>query len=71
MQDRLTAYRKELVEFERGSTKIVPGLAETWEASSDGLSYTFKLRKGVKFRTTKSFTPSRDFNADDVLHSVN
>lgn len=60
-----------LVEFERGSTKIVAGLAESWEASEDGLSYTFKLRKGVKFHTTKNFTPSRDFNADDVLHSFN
>ncbi|MBE9554444.1 MAG: ABC transporter substrate-binding protein, partial [Proteobacteria bacterium] len=60
-----------LVEFERGSTKIVPGLAESWEAGDDGLSYTFKLRKGVKFHTTKNFTPSRDFNADDVLHSFN
>ena len=60
-----------LVEFDRGTTKIVPGLAESWEASADGLSYTFKLRKGVKFHTTKNFTPSRDFNADDVLHSFN
>lgn len=60
-----------LVEFERGGTKIVPGLAESWETSADGLTYTFKLRKGVKFHTTKNFTPSRDFNADDVLHSFN
>ncbi len=60
-----------LVEFERGSTKIVPALAESWEVSSDGLVYTFHLRKGVKFQTTKSFKPSRDFNADDVLFSFN
>jgi dipeptide transport system substrate-binding protein len=60
-----------LVEFERGTTKIVPALAESWEVSSDGLEYTFKLRKGVKFHTTKDFTPSRDFNADDVLYSFN
>ncbi|PIE03278.1 MAG: ABC transporter substrate-binding protein, partial [Acidobacteria bacterium] len=25
-----------LVEFERGGTKIVPGLAESWEVSDDG-----------------------------------
>lgn len=58
-----------LVEFERGSTTIVPGLAETWDISEDGLEYTFQLRKGVKFHTTKAFTPSRDFNADDVIFS--
>lgn len=56
-----------LVEFERGATKIVPGLAETWDISDDGLVYTFHLRKGVKFHTTKKYTPSRDFNADDVI----
>ena len=58
-----------LVEFERGSTKIVPGLAESWQASKDGLLHTFRLRRGVKFHTTKNFTPTRDFNADDVLFS--
>ncbi|MEN8189541.1 MAG: ABC transporter substrate-binding protein [Thermodesulfobacteriota bacterium] len=56
-----------LVEFERGTTKIGPALAESWTISDDGKEYTFKLRKGVKFHTTKEFTPSRDFNADDVV----
>ncbi len=56
-----------LVEFERGTTNIIPGLAESWEVSDDSLTYTFKLRKGVKFQTTDFFTPTRDFNADDVL----
>lgn len=60
-----------LVEFERGETKIIPGLAESWEISEDGLEYVFHLRKGVKFHTTKEFTPSRDFNADDVLFLSN
>jgi dipeptide transport system substrate-binding protein len=58
-----------LVEFERGATNIVPALAESWEVSNGGLAYTFKLRKGVKFHTTKSFTPTRDLNADDVVFS--
>lgn len=56
-----------LVQFERGTTKVVPGLAEKWEISDDGTEYTFHLRKGVKFHTTKKFTPTRDFNADDVV----
>src|SRR5678815_3451437 len=38
-----------LVEFEIGTTNIVPALAESYTATPDGLSYTFKLRRGVKF----------------------
>ena len=56
-----------LIEFERGDTKTVPGLAESYTVSDDGLVYTFKLRPGVKWHTTAGFTPSRDFNADDVV----
>jgi len=33
------------------------------------LTYTFKLRKGVKFHGNKGFKPTREFNADDVLYS--
>lgn len=58
-----------LVEFKRGTTTIEPALAESWTVSDDGLEYTFKLRKGVKFHSTDYFTPSRDFNADDVVFS--
>ncbi len=60
-----------LVEFKRGTSQVQPGLAESWEVSEDGLEYTFNLRKGVKFHTTSFFTPTRDFNADDVLFSFN
>jgi len=58
-----------LVEFERGTTNIAPALAEDWTISGDGLEYTFKLRKGDKFQATKNFTPTRDFNAEDVVFS--
>ena len=58
-----------LVEFKTGTTEVVPGLAESWEASDDGLEYTFTLRQGVKFHSNDGFTPSRDFNADDVIFS--
>ena len=58
-----------LVEFERGTTTIGPALAESWEISDDGQEYTFKLRQGVKFHSTDYFTPTRDFNADDVVFS--
>ncbi|HEY3566115.1 MAG TPA: ABC transporter substrate-binding protein [Casimicrobiaceae bacterium] len=58
-----------LVEFEIGTTNIVPALAESWTVAPDGKAYTFKLRQGVKFHRNANFTPTRDFNADDVLFS--
>ena len=61
----------QLVEFEPGTTTIRPGLAESWVVSPDGLEVTFNLRKGVKFHSSKTFKPTRDFNADDVLFSFN
>ncbi|WP_293867818.1 ABC transporter substrate-binding protein [uncultured Alsobacter sp.] len=61
----------QLVEFERGSTKVGPGLAESWTVSEDGTVITFKLRKGVKWHTVTGFKPTREFNADDVLWSFN
>lgn len=58
-----------LVEMETGTTNITPALAESWDISADGLTYTFKLRKGVKFHSNARFKPSRDMNADDILFS--
>lgn len=37
-----------LVRFDRTGA-IVPGLAESWEVSDDALSWTFKIREGVRF----------------------
>ncbi|WP_143821001.1 ABC transporter substrate-binding protein [Motiliproteus sp. MSK22-1] len=56
-----------LSQFKIGTTEVVPGLAESWDVSADGTEYTFHLRKGVDFHTTKYFTPGRQFTADDVL----
>jgi dipeptide transport system substrate-binding protein len=59
------------VEFKHGGTELEPGLADSWEISDDGLTYTFHLHPGVKFQTTDYFKPTRDLNADDVVFSFN
>jgi dipeptide transport system substrate-binding protein len=59
-----------LVEFVPGSTTIKPSLAERWEISDDGTTYTFHLRRGVQFHSNADFTPTRELNADDVVFSL-
>ena len=59
-----------IVKFERGGTKVVPGLADHWTISKDGTEYTFFLRKGVKWHSNKNFKPTRDFNAEDFLFTI-
>jgi peptide/nickel transport system substrate-binding protein len=45
-------------------TKLKPDLAETWDISDGGKTYTFHLRHGVKFHN------GREMVADDVVYSL-
>ena len=46
-------------------------LVEHYNVSSDGLTITLYLRKNVSFHNTRWFTPTRKFNAEDVIFSLN
>ena len=52
-----------LLDFERGGVDVIPGLAETWSVSDDGLTWTFNLREGVLFHDGSSL------DANDVVVS--
>ena len=58
--------------FEISDTAIpTPILAQSYSISPDGKIITIYLRKGIKFHHTDWFKPTRDFNADDVVFSLN
>ncbi len=47
------------------NSEVVPELAESYDVSDDGLTYTFHLRKGIKFHN------GQEMLADDVVASMN
>ena len=52
-----------LVRFD-SAMKLQPDLAESWVVSPDGRTYTFKLRKGVRFHN------GREVKAEDMVYSL-
>ncbi|RAR67048.1 dipeptide transport system substrate-binding protein [Paraburkholderia unamae] len=56
-----------LVTYDEAQKKVVPALADKWDVSADGLTYTFHLRPNVAFQTTEWFKPTRTLDADDVV----
>ncbi len=53
-----------LVAYKDESTALEPGLAKSWDIASDGKTYTFHLRKGVRFHDGTTM------DADAVVFSI-
>ena len=53
-----------LMDYKPGTTELVPDLAESYEISPDGKTFTFKIRPGVKFGN------GREVTAEDVKYSI-
>ncbi len=53
-----------LMDYEPGTTTLRPGLAESYDVSDDGMTFTFYLRPGVMFHN------GREMTAEDVKYSL-
>ena len=61
----LTNVYEGLAYYDQKTLQPIPALAELWDVSDDGLTYTFHMRQGAKF------TNGRQVTADDVVYSFN
>ncbi len=63
--DMLNNVYDTLVEMDPADlSEVVPGVAESWELSDDGMTYTFKIREGLKFHS------GNDVTAEDAAFSI-
>ncbi|AWL11332.1 Periplasmic dipeptide transport protein [Saliniradius amylolyticus] len=56
-----------LIRYNPETGQLEPELATSWLLRDDGVTYEFQLRKDVPFHSTPYFTPTRNFNVDDVI----
>jgi peptide/nickel transport system substrate-binding protein len=54
----------QLIRVDEQGTGLLPGLAEDWEVSDDGLTYTFMIRQGVKY------SDGSDMTVEDIKWSI-
>lgn len=61
-----------LVKLNQEDLTVLPSLAEKWEINEDATSFTFHLRKGVKFHDNKCFPDGkgRELKASDVKFAL-
>jgi peptide/nickel transport system substrate-binding protein len=60
----LTNIMEGLVKYKPGTDELIPGIAEKWEVSSDGSTWTFYLKKNV------AFCDGTPVKAEDVVRSI-
>lgn len=57
-----------LVRYKGATSEVIPGVAEKWELSPDGKTYTFHLRKGVQFQKNYGELTSADVKFTVAYH---
>jgi ABC-type transport system substrate-binding protein len=60
----INAMFSRLVDYKPGTTELGPALADSYDVSPDGKTYTFKIHPGVKFSN------GREVTAADVKYSI-